>query len=804
MTLLRAVLLLISLLLPLLAGADEQEERNQVRAVAHEALLRKDFKALRAMYVQLSTTDAQTRSGYPKLDPFFNALVELPNGASDKLASYLEDRDAMTLKWVTDHSDSPLAVILHARSLLAHGWYFRSQGFSGSVSADGMERFKDYANRAGQFLNRHREIGSRDVSWYVAYVDVGMAMGWETGAILRIADEALGKFPDDSMVPRMVIVFLLPKWQGDVDALDRYINEVSLKTQSRLGMEMYARLYVGVGSNQFGSKLFTDTKVDWPKFKQGLEDLRRRFPTDWNVNMYAYHACMAGDEEKTRQLTALIGDKPVLSRWGLDPQQNFERCRSWQTSWFALNPIERSWPSWLIIMAIACIAGAIFLSMSIYASGANARLIARMKKWEKQGLLQSASYESRRVLLVLDSDGEFGHLFLELIDGRVLHLGGDNLYIFDGESDHSPKQRTPLFPSRKFRVLRQVEGDEVVYVENHGVAIEPDRIEHVSDAAIIKLESLKDDEVLANASLDQVVAAVVGAAEGAEALFGNNPWLEQVVDDKARLEEERAREVRFLSLGPRLLLAAFSTLFGVVMIIIAPPALEQRMFFYAFGGFCLSIAVACVFAGRIAQFFASLVSTAVLGMALTYLGSELFGGALMSARPSEPSVLNAMIFLVVFGLPSAFYVWRARFGFSNPDSKAIWIRPDDAQMVAAYGKARASIDKMRQLFEAQASDVAVRYLAKTDQGVTLLVWGRLLELNQHSMKVSTQSPSPSRRGSSDSVTLPLGELKDWHVALADGSIHGSFTTQAQIAHNRRRGQPVPEYLAPLEQRYVDP
>jgi hypothetical protein len=804
MPLLRTALLLIALMLPFLAGADEQEERNQVRAVAHEALLKKDFAALRALYVRFSTTDLHTSSGYPKLDPFFNAIVELPNGASDKLASYLDDRDAMTLKWVTDNPGLPMAVILHARSLLAHGWYFRGQGPAGSVSSDGMAKFKDYANRAGQFLNRHREIGSRDVGWYVAYVDVGMALAWATEGILNIANEAFAKFPDDSMVPRMVIVFLLPKWHGDVDVLDDYINRVTLATQSRLGMEMYARLYIGVGGNQFDSNLFNDTKISWPKFKQGLEDLRNRYPTDWNVNMYAYHACLAGDEDKTRELTALVGDRPVLSRWGLDAQQNFDNCRSWKISWFARNPIERSWPSWLIIIAVACVVGAISLSMSIYASGAKARFRARVEKWEKIGLLQSVEYESRKVLLVLDSDGHVGHLFLELVDGGVLHLDGGSLHVFDGGADHSSKEGAPVFPSRRFKVLRHLEPDRGVYVENHGPEIEPDQIEHVSDAAIIRIESLEDGKVLANASLEQVLAAVAGVHEGAETLFGGKPWLEQVVDDRARLEEERGREARFFSLGPRLLLAAFSTLFGVVMIAIAPPSLEQFMPFYAFGGFCLSIAVACVFRGRIARFFASLVATVVFGAALAYLGSELLGGALISASRSEPSVLNALFFLVVFGLPAAVYVWRARFGFSIQDNKVVWIRPDDALMVAAYGKAQASIDKMRQLFEAQPSDVAVRYLVKTDQGAPLLVWGRLLELSQYSMSVSMETPPLSSRGSTPApLSLPLRELKDWHVALADGSIRGSFTAQAQIAHSRRSGQSVPSNLAPLENRYVD-
>ena len=91
-----------------------------------------------------------------------------------------------------------------------------------------------------------------------------------------------------------------------------------------------------------------------------------------------------------------------------------------------------------------------------------------------------------------------------------------------------------------------------------------------------------------------------------------------------------------MSLFPRLLLATVSGLFGIMMIATAPPT-DKAIFFYAFGAFCLAIAIVCVTRGRAAQFFGSVVGAGVIIAGLWYSFSTLFDGALVSDRRSQPS-----------------------------------------------------------------------------------------------------------------------------------------------------------------------
>ena len=119
-----------------------------------------------------------------------------------------------------------------------------------------------------------------------------------------------------------------------------------------------------------------------------------------------------------------------------------------------------------------------------------------------------------------------------------------------------------------------------------------------------------------------------------------------------------------MSLGARIVIAAFAALFGALMAAVAPPT-DKAPLFYAFAGFCLAIAVACVAPGRVAQFFGSLVATGILLMGSLYFLSMLGGGPFFTGRRSDQSLVNSLLFLGVFGLPSAAYLWRARFGLGR-------------------------------------------------------------------------------------------------------------------------------------------
>ena len=116
-----------------------------------------------------------------------------------------------------------------------------------------------------------------------------------------------------------------------------------------------------------------------------------------------------------------------------------------------------------------------------------------------------------------------------------------------------------------------------------------------------------------------------------------------------------------LSLGARIFLGSIAALFGIVMVLIGKDA-THPLGVIGFGVFCILIAVACVATGRARQFVGSIIGTLMFLVGIAYVGHELVAGPAVSGSRAEPSVLNAVLYLVFIGIPGASYAYRTRFG----------------------------------------------------------------------------------------------------------------------------------------------
>lgn len=100
----------------------------------------------------------------------------------------------------------------------------------------------------------------------------------------------------------------------------------------------------------------------------------------------------------------------------------------------------------------------------------------------------------------------------------------------------------------------------------------------------------------------------------------------------------------------RILLGSMAGVFGVMMDLIAPSD-DKQIYYYLFGGFCIAIALACLFKGRIRQFFGSVIGVVLVASSIWYLSSQLLAGGPMFSARSDQSVFNAIMFTVFFGIP---------------------------------------------------------------------------------------------------------------------------------------------------------
>lgn len=119
-----------------------------------------------------------------------------------------------------------------------------------------------------------------------------------------------------------------------------------------------------------------------------------------------------------------------------------------------------------------------------------------------------------------------------------------------------------------------------------------------------------------------------------------------------------------LSVTARVILASFSALFAAVMFLTAP-ATDKAIYFHAFGALCGLISIACLTSGRVRQFFGSIIGAALFVLSAWFLYSQVQSGHYLSRGPSDPSLLNSILFLVAFGIPGLRYAVKVRFGFGK-------------------------------------------------------------------------------------------------------------------------------------------
>jgi hypothetical protein len=116
-----------------------------------------------------------------------------------------------------------------------------------------------------------------------------------------------------------------------------------------------------------------------------------------------------------------------------------------------------------------------------------------------------------------------------------------------------------------------------------------------------------------------------------------------------------------LGRGFRLVLGFVSAVFGVVMVVSAPPT-DHAAGFYLIALFCFLIGIACIGNTRVRHFIGSVVGVVLVAGSLWYVVEVVTHGPIAS-RLGPPSLLNGLVLFVVLGIPGLIYAAAARFGF---------------------------------------------------------------------------------------------------------------------------------------------
>lgn len=308
------------------AFSNELAERAAVKSVVVTLLRGEQFSKLEALSAKYRTSKSRTSSGIWRLSLFYAGVASAFTFERNKQEFWLKaERSAK--KWVAAYPDSATARLAYARMLINRGWSYRGTGYAHTVKRQDWKPFHDYVQQARVYLEKHRQVASNDPYWYELMARIGYTQGWPDSEFSKLISEALQREPLFYQTYFAAIDYYTPKWRGSAAAIEKFARKTLEQTKAAEGYGMYARVYWYASQTHFGDKLFSESLVDWPMMKRGIDDVLKKYPDRWNINNFARFACLAKDRAKTSELFARIGNSPLPAAWR--SRLLYQHCKAW-------------------------------------------------------------------------------------------------------------------------------------------------------------------------------------------------------------------------------------------------------------------------------------------------------------------------------------------------------------------------------------------------------------------------------------------------------------------------------------------
>ena len=335
--LLRLIGLAVSLALaPQLAGAQSPnlgkpqfDDRQQVLAIYATVKVlfnNEDFMTLEKFADEFRILGSVTSSGLPNLDAYYGAFNSYP------ITGEMSDpRIDKTKRWLAAYPNSRTAhivmgILLEYRTLAltqlgGNSVLAGTKALYDTVPAKIEQGYRD----TEQFLTDNESLLRDEPYYYGLKIDIAARRGAKEDEILALYKSAETQFPGYFQPKYQALLWLSRFWNDDPKKIDAFITAATEASRAQNGEGDYADLYWWHHVLHANSNLFTQTKVNWPRLRRGIEDRIKRFGGSSNANRYAMLACLAGN--KAVALFEMIGNTFDPEVWYT--QQTLDQCWLW-------------------------------------------------------------------------------------------------------------------------------------------------------------------------------------------------------------------------------------------------------------------------------------------------------------------------------------------------------------------------------------------------------------------------------------------------------------------------------------------
>ena|GEM_PF-1354685 len=297
---------------------------RQMRDSVLDLLANRQFLELEGLAEGFRSEKAKSLRGVWKLHLFYLALS---SGLSDRPS--WERRLEMIEKWREAWPDSVTARVALGIFLAAFAFNERGTAYSSEVTEEQRSEFVKLLARARETLEAAEVMDVKCPGVYEGLLHVARGEGWDRREFETVFGKAVALEPGYLAFYYIKAFHLLPQWYGEPGEWERYAEEAAGHTKAMEGMGVYARIVMNMASAlDKKDEMFKATRVSWPLMRQGFWDIIERYPDSlYELNLFAWYACLAGDKPTARAVFARLGDGYSASVW--HTKTAFLRKRKW-------------------------------------------------------------------------------------------------------------------------------------------------------------------------------------------------------------------------------------------------------------------------------------------------------------------------------------------------------------------------------------------------------------------------------------------------------------------------------------------
>lgn len=320
-----AAMIFLSAVIPGVAAVSE--EVQQLFDEVKSAFVNAEFDRIDELADRFLLAQERTRSGTFKAQILHEALASAVFVYGEPSHETYNTMDAQVAKWLAANPSSRTAAIFKGKILLNRAWNARGSDAAIAVTPEQWKALRLYARRAGDHLLAVKPHASSNPEWYVAMLNVALALGPREIDAFALSEEALAAHPRYLGIHWQIIRMNLPRWGGTRETIGYWTDRIGTVSDSDAN---YARAFWILDDDAPEDSIFHRYDADWERMRSGFEEMVELYPTAWNLNGFARFACLAQDKKTTAHLLDRIGTDTDVDAWKFS--QVLDYCRQWSST----------------------------------------------------------------------------------------------------------------------------------------------------------------------------------------------------------------------------------------------------------------------------------------------------------------------------------------------------------------------------------------------------------------------------------------------------------------------------------------